>query len=111
MPAPIQKSAANTRAATQIITANRLSDGVVVYLDDDGGWTDRVGRARVLEGDEALQSAIAAGKAAESAQFVVDAYPIDVARDGPDLRPLRLREQIRAAGPTVREDLLRPVGA
>lgn len=111
MPAPIQKSAASTKAATQVITANRLSDGVVVYLDAVGAWTERVGRARVVEGEDALAAAVATAKASEADQIVLDAYPIDVARDGSGLQPLRLRERIRAAGPTSREDLLRPVGA
>lgn len=111
MSAPIQKSAAKTRAATQIVTANRLSDGVVVYLDAGGGWTERLNEARLIEGAEALEAALAAGKAAEASQVVVEAYPIDVAREANGLRALRVREDIRARGPSVREDLARPLGA
>ncbi|WP_020187487.1 DUF2849 domain-containing protein [Methylopila sp. 73B] len=110
MSAPIQKSAAKTKAATQIVTANRLSDGVVVYLAPNGGWIDRIDSALVAEGDDALAEAVAAGKRAEAAQVVVESYPIDVTRDGGRLKPLRLREEIRAVGPTVRPDLLRPTG-
>ncbi|GBD50330.1 DUF2849 domain-containing protein [Methylopila sp. Yamaguchi] len=110
MSAPIQKSAAKTKAATQIVTANRLSDGVVVYLAPDGGWIDRIDSALVAEGAEALAEAVAAGKRAEAAQEVVESYPIDVTREGGRLKPLRLREEIRAVGPTVRPDLLRPTG-
>lgn len=111
MSAPIQKSAAKTKAAQQVVTGNRLIDGVVVYLDAAGGWTERLGEARVVEGADELDDAVALGKAAERAQVVTEAYPIDVARDDHGVRPLRLREKIRAGGPTVREDLLRPVGA
>lgn len=111
MSAPIQKSAAKTKAATQIITANRLGDGVVVYLDATSGWTERLGAAAVFETADAIAAAVAAGKKAEAAQIVVETYPIDVARVEGGLKPLRLREEIRAAGPTVRLDLVRPTGA
>ncbi|GLK80374.1 DUF2849 domain-containing protein [Methylopila turkensis] len=111
MSAPIQKSAAKTKAATQVVTANRLDDGVVVYLDARDGWTERLGEAAIIETPEALAAAVAAGKAAEAARVVVESYPIDVARGPEGLAPLRLREVIRAAGPTVRADLLRPTGA
>ena len=80
MTAPIQKSAAKIKAATQIITGNRVTDGVVVYLDRAGGWTERLNEARVAEGAEDLEAALALGKQAEAAQHVVEAYPIDVAR-------------------------------
>lgn len=109
MAAPIQKSAARTKAATQVVTANRLIDGVVVYLTADGGWTETIGSALVVEGPEALEAAMAAGKRGDASQTVVEAYAIDVERAGDDLRALRLREDIRARGPTVRNDLARPV--
>lgn len=111
MTAPIQKSAAKTKAATQIVTGNRVTDGVVVYLDRAGGWTERLNEARVAEGAEELEAALALGKQAEADRLVVEAYPIDVAREPEGLRPLRLREDIRAKGPTVREDLVRPLSA
>lgn len=111
MTAPIQKSAAKIKAATQVITGNRLADGVVVYLDATGGWTERLNEARVAEGPEDLEAALALGKQSEAAQIVVEAYPIDVAREAGGLKTLRIREDIRARGPTVREDLARPLSA
>lgn len=111
MSAPIQKSGAKTKAATQVVTANRLIDGVVVYLDAAGGWTERIGRAMPIVGAEALDAAVAAGKQAEADRIVVETYPIDVEREEGGFRPTRLREVIRAAGPTVREDFARPTSA
>ncbi|HVI27108.1 DUF2849 domain-containing protein [Hansschlegelia sp.] len=104
MSAPIQKSGAKTRAETQVVTANRLDDGVVVYLDPSGGWTERLDRAAPLAGPAALAAGLDAGKRAEAQQIVVESYAIDVAREAAGLRPLRLREQIRAFGPTVLQD-------
>jgi hypothetical protein len=111
MAAPIQKSAAKRKAATQVVTANRLIDGVVVYLDAAGGWTDRIDEAAVLEEDAEIEVALGVGQKAVDAQIVVEHYAIDVAREDGSLRPLRLREEIRARGPTVRNDLARPVAA
>lgn len=111
MSAPIQKSGLKTRAAIQVVTANRLLDGVVVYLDGHGGWTERLGLATPVSGAPALEAAVATGKQAEADRVVLDAYPIDVERAGDGFRPTRLREAIRAAGPTVRRDLARPTGA
>lgn len=111
MTAPIQKSAAKTKAAQQVVTGNRLLDGVVVYLDASGGWTERLDEARVVEGADELEAAVAVGKEGEKKRIVVEAYPIDVARGPNGLRPLRIREQIRAEGPSVREDLARSLSA
>ena len=66
------------------ITANRLSDGAVVYLGDD----------------EAALTA-AQGRKTE----IADAYLITVSEDGALSGRERLRETIRTAGPTVRLDL------
>ena len=40
-----------------------------------------------------------------AANLVVDVALIDVVRKGQDLYPIRLRERIRAAGPSIRPDL------
>lgn len=111
MSAPIQKSAAKTKAAIQVVTANRLDDGVVVYLDASGGWSERLAEARVISGSEDLEAATAIAKRADEDRVIVEAYPIDVRAADGRLQPLRLRERIRAEGPSVREDLLRPTGA
>ncbi|MFJ5487669.1 DUF2849 domain-containing protein [Hansschlegelia beijingensis] len=111
MSAPIQKSGAKTRAETQVVTANRLDDGVVVYLDPSGGWTQSLDHAAPLSGPAALAAGLDAGKRAEAQQIVVESYAIDVAREAAGLRPLRLREQIRAFGPTILQDQSAAAGA
>ena len=37
--------------AQQVVTANRLSDGVVVYLTADGGWTERLSEGCAVDSD------------------------------------------------------------
>lgn len=87
---------------TQIVTANRLVDGIVVFQDEDGGWSEDFARAAAHQ-----DAAAALARAAEdvAASLVVDPYAIDVELRNGHYAPKALREAIRAAGPTVRRDL------
>jgi len=85
--------------AQQMLTANRLRDGAVVFLAQGGEWTERVGEGRVIveEGDAA-----ALLQAAESMKtLVVAPYLIEVAEQAGTLVPVRYRERIRAEGPSI----------
>ena len=86
--------------ADQMVTANRLTDGAVVFLAADGRWVERlVAGQPVPEGEAAAQL-----KRAEAAtrNEVVAPYLIDVGpgADG-GIVALRYRERIRAGGPSV----------
>ena len=87
-----------------IITANRLTDGVVVFLTADG-WSEDFNRAVVLAGAEATAGALKRAKQDETDNIVVDAYAVAVEERNGHLAPKALREAIRAAGPTIRRDL------
>ncbi|MGE4219089.1 MAG: DUF2849 domain-containing protein [Alphaproteobacteria bacterium] len=89
----------------QIITANRLADGAVVYLDGQDRWVERIADACPAADDETLARLTAQAEAAVRARLVVDAYPIEVSAGEAGIRPARLRERIRSLGPTVRTDL------
>jgi hypothetical protein len=91
----------------QVLTANRLSDGAVVYLAESGVWVERLSLAQIVS-DAA--SAEAEGKRAQDARLVVGAYLMDV-RTGAQIEPVKMREVIRAAGPSVRLDLGKQAGA
>jgi len=84
------------------ITANRLEDGAVVYLDDNGQWTAQIGRAARFDG-EAGEAALADAK--RRMTEIADIYLIDIGEDGAPAGRATLRETIRTAGPTVRRDL------
>jgi hypothetical protein len=84
------------------ITANRLDDGRVVFLDDVGGWVPTVVEARLVCDGPELDQASAYAKAQHDARVVVEPYAIDIEIvDGLPV-PARIRERIRAQGPTVR---------
>ena len=86
----------------KVITANDLRDGLVVFLDHDGGWTHRIAEARVVEDGTDLDGAVAYAKAQHDARIVVEPYPIDVEVTRGVPVPVRLREKIRAdLGPTI----------
>ena len=84
----------------KIATANRLSDGLVLYLGP-AGWIDEIHLARRADTEEAQSALLADALAAVVRNDVADAYLIDFDLD----RAVRRRERIRALGPTVRTDL------
>jgi hypothetical protein len=88
----------------QALTANRLRDGEVVYLAADGSWVERLAEARRLSSKEEGEAALAKGAEAERELHVVNAYLLDL-MPADATRPQKMREIIRAVGPTVRRDL------
>jgi hypothetical protein len=89
------------------VTANLLSEGTVVWMTADGGWADRIEDAAAFEGADAD----AALKRAE-ADFkrVISAYLIEIDPGHGAVGQERLKETIRAQGPTVRPDLGKQAG-
>lgn len=85
----------------QVLTANRLSDGLAVFCRSDGTWTPYIDHAAGAGSDDARRDLEARGERAVADQHVVDPYLIDVVEDGGSFEPVRLRERIRATGPTV----------
>ena len=84
-----------------VITANRLLNGDVVWLGEDNSWVERITLAKVLEGKEAVAEGLALGAAAEKKQEVVGVYEMAVTIEDGVIVPVRFRERIRAAGPTI----------
>jgi hypothetical protein len=98
----------------QVLTANRLADGEAVWWSADHRWSETLAGAEIAHDADAAASLEAVGKAAHAANLVVDVNLIDVDLVDGVIVPLRLREKIRAAGPTNRLDLgkqARPVVA
>ena len=89
----------------QVLTANRLTDGEVVYLDAADRWVERLAEAQILATNADGEAALAKGVEAETERKVVHAYLFDITGQGEALKPVKMREIIRAAGPTVRRDL------
>jgi hypothetical protein len=91
--------AKNLSGDLQVASANRLADGAVVYLDDFGQWTERLGRAALAR--DKGESAILLERAKAEADSVVEPFLVAVTEnDDGRLEPLSLREKIRASGLT-----------
>jgi len=89
----------------KVLTANRLTDGEAVWFGSDETWHETIDNADVAREKAAEERLDLLGKASYARNEVVDVDIIDVElRDG-EIRPIRLRERIRAAGPTNRTDL------
>ena len=89
----------------KVLTANRLTDGEAVWFSQGLGWAETIDAAE-LAADKAAEAALEQiGKAALANNEVVDVELIDVDVVDGAIRPQRLRERIRAAGPTNRLDL------
>ena len=43
----------------QVVTANRLEDGLVVFLTSDGSWSENINDARTAEDKEAANALLA----------------------------------------------------
>lgn len=87
--------------ADKVLTANRLSDGISVWLDAGGQWTERLQDALVARHPEAVAALEAIGKRDFAENKVLELAVVDVHEVNGEIRPLRLRERIRAAGPSI----------
>ncbi|MEP0706912.1 DUF2849 domain-containing protein [Parvibaculum sp.] len=92
-------------AQFQALTANRLSDGIVVYLTAGDGWSESLQEAEVAEGKEAADALLARAEPSVANNTVVEPYLFEVAKEADGIRAASVRETIRQAGPTVRLDL------
>jgi len=88
----------------QMITANRLRDGEVVWWRD-GRWVERLAQATVYADPKEADVQLAAAQKFVADRMVVNPYLFDVRIEGDTIKPASEREIIRAAGPTVRHDL------
>ncbi|MGB8366048.1 MAG: DUF2849 domain-containing protein [Rhizomicrobium sp.] len=87
-----------------ILTANRLSDGEVVY-GRAGTWTGLLTDADIFVDKASANAALKAADAAVKERVVVSPYLFEARIEDGAIRPVKEREIIRAAGPTVRTDL------
>ena len=84
-----------------VVTANRLLDGIVVYLAPDGSWTEQLAHARLAKTEEETKALEAEAAKAVKGRKVVAVYPMEVADRNGELVALSVRERIRAAHRTT----------
>jgi hypothetical protein len=84
-----------------VVTANRLDDGIVVYLAPDGSWTEQLDKARIAETEEETKVLEAEAAEAVRERKVVAVYPMEVVLKDATIDPLSVRERIRASHRTT----------
>ena len=84
----------------EILTGNELISGATVYLDGAGQWIEDLQAARLFSKEESAErdAALAATKATGR---IISLEIEEVSQEGGIIVPKRLRERIRAAGPTA----------
>ena len=89
----------------QVVTANRLDDGLVVFLTADGGWSENIDQSRIADGKEAGDALLVEASVPELDTVIVGPYLIEVEQQDGGLVPTKYREVLRTKGPSVRQDL------
>lgn len=89
----------------QLVTANRLRDGVVVFLTRSGQWSETIDDAALALEPQAAAALETRAREAEAANLVTGSYLVDAERRDGRVRAAHIRERMRALGPSVRPDL------
>jgi hypothetical protein len=84
-----------------MLIANRLHDGLVVFLAPDGSWVESIANGWLAEDESDRTRAIRHGKKAQFANHVIGPDLIEVVENHGIRLPVSIREAIRATGPTV----------
>jgi hypothetical protein len=91
-----ERDAVTAKTTCKAVTANRVRDGVPIYLTAAGGWSQKISDVvRVTDAARLLAAAQA------DPLVAISPYVIDVTVMNGLVRPVGLREEIRAFGPTA----------
>lgn len=89
----------------QLVTANRLRDGIAVFLTRGGEWSEVIDDAVLALEPEAAAALETRAREDEKRTIVTGSYLVDAERLDGRVRAAHIRERMRALGPTVRLDL------
>ena len=89
----------------QMIIANRLRDGAVVFLAPNEDWQVAISAGALIDSEADAAKLMTVAKRHEGECQVIDPQLIDVELKDGQPTPTAIREAIRAFGPTVRTDL------
>jgi Protein of unknown function (DUF2849) len=94
-----------TTPVLSVLTANRLRDGIVVFLDFEGAWGEVLAEAAVAHSPDEIRALQDRGDYDASRNLVVDPNLVEVRVTNDGLVPVRYRERVRAAGPSILADV------
>jgi hypothetical protein len=88
-------------ASLRLVTANSLTDGVVVFLGPDGQWTASIAESAAVATSAEAEHLLAIAKDSALRAEIVEPYIIEAERKDGVPVPERFRERIRVTGPTI----------
>jgi hypothetical protein len=94
-----------TSGHVQVLTANRLRDGAVVFLNFDGDWIVSLTGVVIARSPDEARGLEARGQFDAGRNLVVDPYLVDMREVAGALIPLRQRERVRLQGPSILDDV------
>ena len=103
------RAMAHQNHGSQMLTANRLRDGDVLYRKANS-WVLGLAQGDVYADKVAADAALAAATAELPRNEVVSPYLFEVRVTDGKIIPVKEREIIRSLGPTVRHDLGKQAG-
>ncbi len=97
---------AKVKDGPKVVTANRLQDGLVVFLGQGSVWHEDINEANVANTLADAEAVMREAEVAEAENLIVEPYLIDVQFEGnKQVVPIHIRERLRTLGPSVRLDL------
>jgi uncharacterized protein DUF2849 len=91
--------------AHSILTANRLGDGAVVFLDFEGAWNESIAEALVASSPDEVRALEDRGTYDAARNLIVEPYLVEVQEISGRIEPIRTRERVRAGGPTILDEV------
>lgn len=96
---------AHNQNIKEIVLANRLTDGVVVYLGSNGTWVEHTDEAAIAYDTQSREALTAQADAGIKTQQVTGWEFVEVEHENGTLRIVKNKHFIQSLGPTVRRDL------
>ncbi len=97
MTSPLQQKIKIT--GPSVVTANRTTDGAVIYRTPARDWSTAIERAAIVRAADEARALLAESTADDLG--AIGAYIAPVVVDGGTIKPGNLREQIRVSGVTI----------
>jgi len=85
----------------KMIIANRLGDGLVVFLANGDRWVEDIGQGLMVTDDTGADALLQSAMGSVSDCRVIDPYLIDVTETAGTRIPVVYREAIRVLGPSI----------
>src|SRR3546814_11069201 len=92
------------KVSLQVVTANRLRQGDVVYLTASATWSPHLNDGRATDDKTVLEAMLAKAEADVDARLVVAPYAFEDVESHGALQPPSTRETIRPPGHPGRAD-------